>query len=187
MSENIFSLLLQYRNCCGHIMLSSSNTKYSQNLQHIRKFFKSIVSSSNQKSLNHSYQDMITWRDSLCSKQYLGCVDHSRTALSTIRQQWFCRRIWNGDINYPSVILDTSPCIKANKRRRRNNRFGDFIFKSTFLRHESLQGRRDIFKHKFSKYLAIGNSWDLIFVLRTESLGPQSKIPAIRKFSKIYA
>ena len=122
MSENIFRLLLQYRNCSGHIMHSSGNT-YKIVPPTYQKFFKSIVCSSNQISLHRSYQDMITWRDSLCCKQYLGCVDHSRTALSTIRQQWFCRRIWNGDINYPSVILDTSLCISTTARRRRNNRF----------------------------------------------------------------
>ena len=152
MSENIFSLLLQYRNCCGHIMLSSSNTKYSQNLQHIRKFFKSIVSSSNQKSLNRSYQDMITWGDSLCCKQYLGCVDHSRTALSTIRQQWFCRRIWNGDINYPSVILDTSLCISTTARRRRGKKQ---IFPTLYLEVHVL----DINFQKLSQFEILETSY----------------------------
>ena len=43
------------------------------------------------------HQDMITWHDSLC------CEDSSAEDFSTVLST-----LWNGDINYPSVIVYTS-------------------------------------------------------------------------------
>ena len=49
-----------------------------------------------QMSFCRPHQDMITWRDSLC------CEDSSAEDFSTVLST-----LWNGDINYSSVIVYT--------------------------------------------------------------------------------